>query len=74
MVSEQLNLILSNNWLQYKLKIDETASKVQFADSLCACKSCNHVIALDCINTNCPCCKETDHSMVLDGKEGFSSQ
>jgi hypothetical protein len=56
-----------------KLKISETASKTQFADSACTCKSCNHPIALDCLDANCSCCKETDHSMVLDGMEGFSS-
>jgi hypothetical protein len=54
------------------LKIDETASKTQFTDSVCTCKSCNHAIALDCLDANCSCCKETDHSMVLDGIEGFS--
>jgi hypothetical protein len=56
-----------------KLKINESANKTQFVDSVCTCKSCNHAIALDCLVANCTCCIETDHSMVLDGMEGFSS-
>jgi hypothetical protein len=48
------------------------AKKIQFADSICTCKFCNHGIALDCLDANCTCCKESDHSMVLDGIEGFS--
>lgn len=56
-----------------KLKINGTASKTQFTDSVCTCNSCNHAIALDCLNANCLCCRETDHSMVLDGMEGFPS-
>ena len=53
-----------------KLKVDETTNKkIQFAD----CKYCNHAVGLDCISANCTCCRETDHSMVLDGMEGFSS-
>ena len=47
--------------------------KIQFADNVCTCKSCNHTIALDCIDANRNCCREIDHSMVLDGMEGFSS-
>ena len=47
--------------------------KIQFADSTCTCKYCNHAVGLDCISANCTCCRETDHSMVLDGMEGFSS-
>jgi len=49
------------------LKINDTASKIQIADSICTCKSCNHAIKLDCLDANCTCCRETDHSMVLDG-------
>lgn len=55
------------------MKIDDTDRKLQFADSICTCKSCNHAVALDCINADCICCRETDHTMVLDGIEGFSS-
>jgi hypothetical protein len=50
------------------LKINKT-----FADSICTCKFCNHAITLDCLDANCTCCRETDHSMILDGIEGFSS-
>jgi hypothetical protein len=51
-----------------------TAKPTQFGDSACTCKSCNHKIALECIDANCTCCRESDHSMVLDGIEGFTSE
>ena len=40
-------------------------------DSICTCKACNHQIARDCLKSDCSCCKETDHSMIMDGIEGF---
>jgi hypothetical protein len=68
----------NGNWLFYcykiKLKIDdETDRKIQFADSICTCKSRNHAIASDYLDASCTCCRECSHSMVLDGMEGFSS-
>jgi hypothetical protein len=42
-------------------------------DAICTCKTCNHEIARDCLKSNCSCCKETDHSMIMDGIEGFVS-
>jgi hypothetical protein len=54
------------------LKTDDNARKIQFTDSICTCKSCNHAIALDCLNASCTCCRESNHSMVLDGIEGFA--
>lgn len=54
------------------MKLDDNARGIEFADSICTCKSCNHAIALDCIVASCTCCKESDHSMVLDGIERFS--
>ena len=27
-----------------------------------------------CLKNDCSCCKEIDHSMVLDGMEGFMKQ
>lgn len=56
------------------MKLDYTAGKAQFSDSVCTCKSCNHGITLECIDANCTCCKGYDHSMVLDGIEGFDSK
>jgi Zn finger protein HypA/HybF involved in hydrogenase expression len=69
----------SNYQLHIKVKLDDTHSNdthsnIQFGDSVCTCKSCNHRIALDCIDANCTCCSRSDHSMVLDGIEGFSSK
>jgi hypothetical protein len=40
-------------------------------DSICTCKICNHDLARDCISATCGCCKESNHSMVMDGIEGF---
>jgi hypothetical protein len=71
---KQLNSRQSNHLLHIKVKLDDTATKIQFGNSACTCKSCNHRIALDCIDANCGCCRKSDHSMVLDGIEGFSSQ
>jgi hypothetical protein len=45
-----------------------------FVDSICNCASCNHKVASECIKANCSCCKEINHSMVLDGIEGFIPQ
>jgi hypothetical protein len=40
-------------------------------DTVCTCQSCNHGIARDCLKVKCICCKDYNHSMVLDGIEGF---
>ena len=56
-----------------KLSLDDndTAKSMQFSDSACTCKTCDHKIAADCIKSNCDCCTDANHSMVLDGIEGF---
>jgi len=59
----------------WELNLDDNAARsTQFSDSACTCKSCNHRIALDCMKANCSCCTETNHTMVLDGIEGFTPQ
>ena len=55
------------------MKLDDDAKPTQFSDSVCTCKSCNHRIAPDCITANCSCCIDANHSMVLDGIQGFTS-
>lgn len=40
-------------------------------DVVCICKTCNHGIARDCLKLGCICCRESDHSMVLDGLVGY---
>jgi hypothetical protein len=42
-------------------------------DAICTCKTCNHEIARDCLKSDCSCCNEIDHSMIMDGIEGFVS-
>jgi hypothetical protein len=54
------------------MDLEDTAKARGFGDSICNCASCNHKIASECIKVNCSCCKEINHSMVLDGIEGFS--
>jgi hypothetical protein len=55
------------------MNLDDTVKPTQFSDSACTCKSCYHRIASDCIKANCNCCTNANHSMVLDGIEGFTS-
>ena len=43
-------------------------------DSICTCKICDHDLARDCISGDCSCCSGSDHSMVMDGMEGFLSE
>jgi Zn finger protein HypA/HybF involved in hydrogenase expression len=57
-----------------KMNLDDTTKAIEFIDSVCTCTSCDHKIASDCVKTSCNCCKEIDHSMVLDGMEGFMTQ
>ncbi len=42
-------------------------------DAVCVCKSCHHNFAHDCIKGSCTCCKKVEHSMTIDGPEGFTS-
>lgn len=55
------------------MNLDDTVKPTQFSDSACTCKMCYHRIASDCIKANCNCCTNANHSMVLDGIEGFTS-
>jgi hypothetical protein len=43
-------------------------------DSICTCKVCGHDMARDSINTACSCCSGRDHSMMMDGMEGFPTE
>jgi hypothetical protein len=40
-------------------------------ESVCTCKECDHGLARDCAKSGCRCCKKENHSMVMDGIEGF---
>jgi hypothetical protein len=53
------------------LNLDDTTKRTQFGDSVCTCRLCDHRIGSDCINANCNCCTDANHSLVLDGIEGF---
>jgi hypothetical protein len=54
------------------MNLHDTTKATEFSDSACTCKSCNHRVAADCMKANCNCCTDANHSMVLDGIEGFT--
>ena len=56
------------------LEDDNTAKPTQFSNRECTCKSCNHRISSSCMKARCDCCTESNHSMVLDGIQGFAPQ
>ena len=56
------------------MNLDDISNSIQFSDSICTCKSCNHRIASVCMKADCDCCTTSNHSMVLDGIEGFEQQ
>jgi hypothetical protein len=67
------------------MNLDDTAKVTGFSDSICNCTSCDHKVASECMNcdhkvasecmkVNCSCCREINHSIVLDGIEGFKPQ
>jgi hypothetical protein len=56
------------------MNMNNTAKTAEFVDSTCTCRSCNHKITSECIKSTCSCCKAADHSMVLDGMEGFMTK
>ena len=45
-----------------------------FYDSVCTCKKCNHNMARDCFKVKCNCCELPEHSMIMDGLEGFEKK
>jgi hypothetical protein len=55
--------------IQSKQNISD-AGQVPF-ESVCTCKRCKHGLARDCVKSECRCCKKENHSMVMDGIEGF---
>jgi hypothetical protein len=50
---------------------NDPSSHQPWFDNTCTCKGCDHDLARDCLKVRCTCCKGNDHSMVLDGIEGF---
>jgi hypothetical protein len=52
---------------------DSKDGNIGFYDSICKCKKCQHEWARDCFKLSCSCCKTQDHSMVMNGIEGFES-
>lgn len=42
-----------------------------FYDSICMYKKCGHKMARDCFRIKCNCCKLPEHSLAMDGIEGF---
>jgi hypothetical protein len=48
-----------------------TGSNAASLENMCTCKICNHSLARDCIDANRSCCTRSNHSMIVDGIEGF---
>jgi len=40
-------------------------------ENVCTCKACNHDLARDCFKVKCRCCTIENHTMIMDGIEGF---
>lgn len=53
--------------------MNKTSPKQMSRDVVCTCKKCNHGIARDCMKLKCICCKDDEHSMVLDGMIGYGA-
>jgi hypothetical protein len=56
------------------MNLADTSKATEFSDSVCTCVSCDHKITSECIKASCSCCRDINHSMVLDGIEGFMLQ
>ena len=54
--------------------MDNNDKNIEFSDSICTCRECDHKISRDCIKLHCNCCKKEDHSMVMNGFEGFETK
>jgi hypothetical protein len=45
-----------------------------FYDSVCSCSKCSHNMARECFSSKCNCCRPAEHSMIMDGVEGFEKK
>jgi hypothetical protein len=45
-----------------------------FYDSVCTCRKCKHNMAKECFKLKCICCNISEHSMIMDGFEGFEKK
>lgn len=61
-----------DNNIQSPSRISSDVEQVPY-ESVCTCKMCNHGSARDCSKSGCKCCKKENHSMIMDGIEGFYS-
>ncbi len=53
---------------------NNTSESGGFYDSVCTCSKCNHKMARECFKVKCNCCKLPEHSMIMDGLEGFEKK
>lgn len=63
---------MSQNNIQSSSRISSDPEQVPY-ESICTCKMCNHGSARDCSKSGCKCCKKENHSMIMNGMEGFYS-
>ena len=62
---------MSQDNVQSKSDISTDVEQVPY-ENVCTCKTCNHGSARDCSKSDCTCCEKENHSMIMDGIEGFS--
>jgi hypothetical protein len=61
-------LFNSYQYMPYNLRRDIDS----WVDAICTCDICaNHNSAKECVESDCKCCGKENHSMIMDGMEGF---
>ena len=58
--------------MNHRSKSNNTKNDQIGRDTVCTCKECDHSLARDCLKTNCTCCSQESHSMILDGIVGLA--
>ncbi len=53
---------------------NNTSHSGGFYDSVCNCSKCHNNMAQECFKAKCTCCKSSEHSMIMDGFEGFEKK
>ena len=58
--------------MQSKVKTPRSKGIEASYEGICTCRECKHDLARDCAKAECRCCKAENHSMIMDGIEGFA--
>ena len=60
----------NNDNIPSNSRISSDVEQVPY-ENVCTCKMCDHGSARDCLKSGCKCCKKENHSMIMNGMEGF---